>query len=415
MVPLLRGAGVCLYTCSITHPCQYTCQRAPSQEGNYKCADQMKIGYDAKRAFLNNTGLGNYSRWLIKSMAEFYPDNQYFLYTPQVKPNSRLDFLNDFANINTKIPGVKLFTSWWRSRGIVKDLKRDGIEVYHGLSHELPSGIKKSNIRSVVTVHDTIFLRFPQYYGKISRAIYTAKLKYACKVADSIVAISERTKADLVELLNITPEKINVIYQGCDASFKTVCTTEEKQSIRKKYNLPTEFILNVGTIEERKNLWLLINALSFESDVKLVVIGRQTPYVDEIKKHLSKYQANNQVIFINNVDFADLPAIYQSARLFVYPSRYEGFGIPVLEAITSGTPVIAAKGSCLEEAGGPDSLYVAPDDHIDLAEKIHQAMTDDELRKNMIAKGKEYSLNFEDDKLAAQLMAVYNNITAHAE
>jgi len=374
----------------------------------------MKIGYDAKRAFLNNTGLGNYSRWLIKSVSHYYPENEYFLYTPKVRPGSRADLPEKSGNTHIITAKGKLLKSLWRSKGITQNLKHDDIEIYHGLSAELPGGLKKAGIKSVVTVHDLIFLRFPQYYGRVSRNIYAAKLKHACKIADRVLAISERTKADLIELLNVPAEKINVIYQGCDPSFKKVCTPEEKQAVRKKYGLPSDYILNVGTVEERKNLWVLIRALSFLSNVKLVVTGKQTSYVDEIKKHLSKHQLNNQVIFLNNADFADLPAIYQSARLFVYPSRYEGFGIPVLEALASGTPVIAATGSCLEEAGGPDSLYVEPDDHIGLSEKIHQVFTDDELRKNMIAKGREYSLKFEDEKLAEQVMQLYQNLQNHA-
>jgi glycosyltransferase involved in cell wall biosynthesis len=326
----------------------------------------------------------------------------------------RADLPEENEHLKIIAPGGKLLKSLWRSKGVVKDLKRDSINIYHGLSAELPRGLKKSSIKSVVSVHDLIFLRFPQYYGKVNRSIYTAKLKHACKVADRIVAISERSKADLVDLLDISPEKINVIYQGCDPAFKVMCTPEQKQAVRKKYGLPIDFILNVGTVEERKNLWVLVRALSFLSDVKLVVTGRQTAYVDEIKKHLSKHQLNKQVIFLNNADFADLPAIYQSARLFVYPSRYEGFGIPVLEALASGTPVIAATGSCLEESGGPDSLYFAPDDHIALSEKIHQALNDEELRKNMITKGREYSLNFDDEKLAAQLATLYENLENHA-
>jgi len=370
----------------------------------------MKLGFDAKRAFLNNTGLGNYSRWLLKVLVQQHPENEYLLYTPREKFNSRLDFLAPYNNVKTVSPTGKLFTSWWRSKGMVKNLKSDGIEIYHGLSHELPFGIAKKGIKTVVTVHDLIFMRFPQFYGAVNRAIYTLKLKYACRVADKIIALSERTKADLVELLGIAPEKISVIYQGCDAAFKTVCTPEEKQAIAKKYNLPSEFILNVGTIEERKNLWVLIRALTFHNDMRLVVIGRQTAYTAEIKKHMSKFQLNNQVMFLNNVDFADLPAIYQLARLFIYPSRYEGFGIPILEALNSGTPVIAATGSCLEEAGGPGSLYVGLDNHIQLAETIHLAMTNIDLRKTMIAKGHEYALNFEDDKLAAEMINLYKNL-----
>lgn len=371
----------------------------------------MKIGYDAKRTFLNNTGLGNYSRWLVKALAQYHPDNTYYLYTPKVKPNPRLNFLQQFSNIKTVTPIGRLIKSWWRSKGIVEDLQRDGINIYHGLSHELPIGISESGIKSVVTVHDLIFMRFPEQFGRVSRTIYRLKVAKACTVADKIIAISKKTKDDLVELLEVDPDKIKVIYQGCDPIFKTEQSPEQKKKVTEKYNLPAEFILSVGTIEERKNLLLLVKALpTVENNIPLVVVGKPTKYLKAIKSYISVNNLSNRVIFLHGVEFADLPAIYQLAKIFVYPSRYEGFGIPVLEAITSGTPVVAAKGSCLEEAGGSNSVYVDPNDAIDLADKLNAVLSNEQLREKMIAKGKEYSLNFEDAKLANQLMQLYNNL-----
>jgi glycosyltransferase involved in cell wall biosynthesis len=375
----------------------------------------MRIGYDAKRFFLNNTGLGNYSRWLVKSLALYYPNNTYLVYTPKVEPNARLDFLLSFKNIQTRLPKRKVLASWWRTRGIVQYLKRDSVDLYHGLSHELPSGIRTNGIRSVLTVHDLIFMRFPQYFGMVSRTIYLAKLRYACRISDRIIAISQRTKDDLVELLNVSANKIDVVYQGCDAIFKTPCTQEQKQAVLRRYKINSPYLLSVGTIEERKNLLLLIKAMSqVDPSVKLVVIGKQKDYAEIIKTAIHRYRLIDRMVFLERVDFADLPAFYQSASAFVYPSRYEGFGIPILEALNSSTPVIAATGSCLEEAGGPDSLYTDPDDYQDLAGKINRVLTDAPLRAAMIAKGKEYAHNFDDEKLAAQLMAVYQNILQHA-
>jgi glycosyltransferase involved in cell wall biosynthesis len=317
--------------------------------------------------------------------------------------------------VTTALPASNFFTSRWRSAGIVKYLKRDQVDLYHGLSYELPAGIGKSGIKSVVTVHDLIFMRFPQYFGAIDRFIYRTKIKYACRIADKIIAISERTKQDVIELLNISSDKIEVIYQGCDPAFKQASTEREKHAILEKYNLPAEFILSVGTIEERKNLLLLIKALPrVVTPLKLVVIGRQTNYAKKVKRLINDLDLNDRVIFLDIVNFTDLPAIYQSAKLFVYPSRYEGFGIPVIEALCSGTPVIAATGSCLEEAGGPNSLYSDPNDERELAEKINMVLNDESLYKRMAAKGKEYSGNFDDEKLAAQMMAVYKKVSQHA-
>jgi glycosyltransferase involved in cell wall biosynthesis len=248
----------------------------------------------------------------------------------------------------------------------------------------------------------------------MSRTIYGVKVRYACRVADRIIAISERTKADLVELLNIPADKITVIYQGCDDSFKAVAADSHKISILEKYNLPSEFILSVGTIEKRKNLLQLIQAMpGLNGRIKLVVIGRETDYAGQVKQAITDLNLMEEVIFLKAVPFADLPVIYQLAKVFVYPSRYEGFGIPVLEALCSGTPVIAATGSCLEEAGGPDSFYVDPDDANALAAKLNLVLGDERLRQKMIDRGKEYSANFEDKKLMNQVMSVYQNILQH--
>ncbi|HTI60650.1 glycosyltransferase family 1 protein [Mucilaginibacter sp.] len=375
----------------------------------------MRIGYDAKRAFLNRTGLGNYSRWLIRSMVSYYPQNTYFLYTPKIRHQNGLSFPSGFQNVVAVVPRSKFFTSLWRSAGVVKDLKRDQVDLYHGLSHELPRGIDKKGIRSVVTVHDLIFMRFPQYFGAINRLIYSSKLKHACRVADKIVAISKRTKQDLIDLLNIPAEKIEVVYQGCDPIFKKDSSEQEKQAVLKKYDLPAEFILSVGTIEERKNLLQLINALpGLNYDIKLVVVGRQTAYFNKVKRAIDLHHIANRVIFLNSVSFDELPALYQSAKIFVYPSRYEGFGIPVLEALCSGVPVIAATGSCLEEAGGPCSQYAAPDDVNGLAEKLNLVLGDEGLRQKMIAEGREYSANFDDKILAGQMFDIYKNILQNA-
>ncbi len=375
----------------------------------------MKIGYDAKRAFLNNTGLGNYSRWLIKAMAGYHPDNNYYLYTPKAKANSRLNFLKDHGNIHIVTPRSNLFTSLWRSKGIVADLKRDGIQLFHGLSHELPLSIKQSGVKSVVTVHDLIFMRFPQQFGRINHWIYTAKIKYACRVADKIIAVSQKTKDDIIELLGISPEKIEVVYQGCNSIFGEVQTEENKLAVNQKYNLPGKYILSVGTIEERKNLLLTVKALLLvNDDIPLVVVGKPTPYINKVKAYIAAHNLGDRVLFLHDVNFYDLPAIYQQASVFVYVSRYEGFGIPLLEAINCGTPAIAATGSCLEEAGGPNSFYVSPDDDAGLAANINKVLKNDTLRQLMAEQGRRYAANFTEEKLSLQLMQLYTNTLSHA-
>ncbi|WP_299284379.1 glycosyltransferase family 1 protein [uncultured Mucilaginibacter sp.] len=375
----------------------------------------LKIAFDAKRAFLNKTGLGNYSRTTIRALARHVLQNEYFLYTPTVGEETRPLFLFSLNNIQVKTPAIAIFKSFWRSKGIIKDLKRDKIQLYHGLSQELPIGIKKSGIKTVVTIHDLIYLKYPKYFDWIDRKIYEWKARNACENADLVIAVSEQTKADLISFFNINPEKIKVVYQGWNSDFTLKEVDALKQSVQKRYQLPQKFILNVGTIETRKNLLLVVKALkNIPADVSLVVIGRETEYAEKVKKLVVKEALQKRVIFLKNISFYDLPSIYHLAQVFVYPSRYEGFGIPVLEALTSGTPVVAATGSCLEEAGGPDSFYVDPDDAVGLAEKVNLILQNDQLRLKMKAQGFEYAKRFREENIAKNLMDVYLQVLNNA-
>ncbi|QXU42543.1 glycosyltransferase family 1 protein [Pedobacter sp. D749] len=366
----------------------------------------MKIGYDGKRAANNLTGLGNYSRSLIEHLASQYPEHEYLVYAPKLKAARQIDAFFEKDNIELKLPKNGPFL--WRTLNILKDLNQDGCQIFHGLSHEIPLAIQHTRIKSIVTIHDLIFLRFPQYYKFIDRKLYKWKSKSACKRANKIIAISEKTKEDIIDLYGISPEKIEVIYQSCDDSFKTAFAAPTLSRIKATYKLPEKYILNVGTIEERKNLKLAVQALKEVSEeYKLVVIGKQTAYFKTVEKEIEKLGLKNRIIFLKNIPFADLPGIYQMASIFVYPSFYEGFGIPIIEALYSGVPVVAATGSCLEEAGGPDSLYVSPNDAKELAKAINQILESPQQQKEMKEKGLEFVQKFDSNLVTQQLMDCY--------
>lgn len=373
----------------------------------------MKIGFDAKRAVSNNTGLGNYSRLVIDVLTEFYPDEEYRLYTPKIKENSRLTELLARRGVTLVPPATacgRAMPALWRvGSGIVNDFMRDKIDLFHGLSNELP--LSHIEVPSVVTIHDLIFRYYPYCYKPIDRKIYDYKFRKACEKASHIIAVSECTKRDIVRDYGIKSEKIDVIYQGCHRNFRRKCSEEEKAVVRMRYNLPPgRFVLFVGSIEERKNALLAVKALrKLPADTHLVLVGRETPYCLKIRNYASAHNLTQRVLF-RQISFNDLPAVYQSAAAFVYPSRYEGFGIPILEALCSSTPVVATTGSCLEEAGGRSSIYVDPDDDEGLADALLKAMTDDELRQRMIADGLEYSRKFAPDIMAQEIMKVYKKV-----
>lgn len=375
----------------------------------------MRIGFDAKRAYQNYTGLGNYSRDLLKGLLEIAPNNDYHLYTPKITNLPSVKFTSQYNNVNISTPHSQLdktFKGLWRSVNLEKDLIQDKIEIFHGLSNEIPRKSVSSKIKYVVTIHDLIFKRYPRNYKAIDRSIYNTKFKYACKNANKIIAISEQTKKDIMEFYGIPAEKIEVIYQTCHENFKKKYSDELKQHIREKFDLPQEYILNVGTIETRKNLFGLIQAtLTMKNDLPIVVVGKKTKYFNFIKVQMQKLKIDSKrFIFLKDVSIEELPAIYQMSSVFVYPSFFEGFGIPIIEALHSEVPVVTSNGGCFAEAAGPNSQFIDPDDPQEIGEAIDKILSDARLSHEMKLKGKEYVKRFDADKLTHQLLEIYQKL-----
>ena len=371
----------------------------------------MRIGFDAKRFFHNSRGLGNYSRDTVRVLSEFYPENHYFLFNPKEKHRVNATIPPNGTEILPLSFFAKKIPSLWRSRLICDDIKKQRIDVFHGLSQELPIGIKRTGAKSVVTFHDAIFMRYPELYSRIYRETFIIKNQYACNVADRIIAISEQTKRDIIQFFDVDERKIDVVYQGCNAIFRNPISEEQKRDVRKAYDLPESFLLIVGAIEKRKNAKLIVEALHRKSiDIPLVIVGKATDYLSEINGAIQQYEMQKQVLFRHDVSTADLPALYAAAEVFVYPSIFEGFGIPVLEALNTGTPVIASRGTCFEETGGDAALYIDPYNADELGDAIERVLSDSALRQQMITEGKKHADNFTDEKIALQLMGVYKSM-----
>ncbi len=364
----------------------------------------MRIGFDAKRAFNNHTGLGNYSRFIIEALLKYAPQHEYLAYTP--KPSRD----NNGLKLSPKLPTTLIGGGLWRSWLINNDLKKDNVDIFHGLSNEIPFGIRKSGVKSVVTIHDLIFVRYPELYPAIDRFFYQQKFRYACKNADVVVAVSQQTKEDIMEFYKIPSERIRVIYQDCQSSFHHKVDNPSILTIRSKYSLNKPYIICVSSFSERKNQKRLVEAflqLGLK-DYELILVGRKSKYSDQL--FLNSPLGVGGIRGLFGVPSADLPALYQGASLCVYPSFFEGFGIPIVEALHSGIPVVAATGSCLEEAGGEGALYANPLDVNDLADKIRQVLTNDSLRNELILKGKEHIKQFSAENIAGQLIQLYREL-----
>ncbi|MEG0759950.1 MAG: glycosyltransferase family 1 protein [Chryseobacterium sp.] len=361
----------------------------------------MKIAFDAKRFFHNTSGLGNYSRDLVRILSKYYPENQYLLLNKnksergsEILENSNVTFVETSKGTMS------------RQFKMGKDAQKENADIFHGLSGELPLKWDKKPIKKIVTIHDLIFVRYPQYYSFFDRKIHLWKFKKAANTADKIIAISEQTKRDIIQYLKVPESKIKVIYQGCHKAFKEQQSEELIQQTKQKFNLPERFILNVGTIEDRKNLLNIVKAIK-DTEIPLVVVGRKTKYYQKIASFIQKNKMEKQVHFLEGVSMDELAVIYKLADIFVYPSFFEGFGIPVIEALFSKTVTITSNTSCLPEAGGPDSVYIDPENYLDIKAKIKFLWDSESERKRRSDKGFEFVQKFNDEPIARQLMDLY--------
>ncbi len=370
------------------------------------------LGYDAKRAVSNGTGLGSYSRTLLNDLAHVCSGNAMRLYVPALGRDNLRGQLQLQPNQQLVLPRKKfrlpMQRSLWRSHGVVADMVADGVGLYHGLSGELPVGLKKAGIAGVVTIHDLIFLRHPEYYHAIDVWLYKRKFKATLREASRVIAISQCTKRDILAYGDFPEDRIDVVYQSCGQRFSARAGDELCSAVRQKYQLPQLYVLNVGTIETRKNVLLAVQALQqLPTEVSLVVVGRATPYAKQVLHYAQQHGLAGRVKLLHGVPNDELAAIYQMASVFVYPSRYEGFGIPIIEAIQCGLPVVACTGSCLEEAGGPDCAYVAPDDSAGMAGALRQLLDSEELRRQRVERSRSYVARFENTSVAAGVLQTY--------
>lgn len=365
----------------------------------------MKIAYDAKRIFHNYSGLGNYGRTLLRGLNRHFPENEYQLYNPW--PGTiKFDAGPSTTEIRAPYQN-KIMAQLWRRNLMVNDLQKNGAQIYHGLSGELPSGLGKKGIPAVLTVHDLIFIRYPKLYKRIDRKIYKQKLIQATKDAQQIVAISEQTREDLIEYLHVAPEKIKVILQDCGAQF-WLDHHHQVPALKERFSLPDRYALFVGSLEERKNPVKVAQAC-LALDIPLVLLGKSTLYWESFYHGLS-FAEKERLTVLRGLTEEELATLYQGAEVFAYPSIFEGFGIPLLEAMASKTPLITANNSSLKEVAGPGSILIdAPE-----VEQIKVALAEfwgrEERQKQAVEKNFKFARQFHTEVVAHQWQSTYQEI-----
>ena len=285
------------------------------------------------------------------------------------------------------------------------------VDVFHATEHLLP---RLKQTRSVFTLHDLIFQFDPDSHKALNIAFLKTMMPRFLKAADAVIAVSECTKRDAINLYGLPSDKIHVIYEGVDAKFAPVADPDRLAQVRSAYHLPDRFVLHLGTIEPRKNLPLMFEVAA-RTQYPIVIAGRLGWLTEPILAKVKELGVEDRVTFTGYIADADLPALISAAMALAMPSKYEGFGLPILEAMACGTPVIASNTSSLPEVGGEAALYAAPDDVRSWAEIIEQVMEDAQLRSILREKGLRQAAKFRWDKMALETLEVYEQISQAAD
>jgi glycosyltransferase involved in cell wall biosynthesis len=373
----------------------------------------MRIGIDGKVISSRAGGIGtsafNLVRSCLRMAVEQYPPMEFVIFTG---PHTCLEGIQGtnctidtrFQAIESSLLRLLLF--------IPRGLRTQHIDLFHGLDHiGVPLFAKVG--RYVATIHDMIPLLWPQWVTRKHRLVVTAAYYRLRQQADFVITPSEATKADVVNYLQIDPQRIAVIPWGCDARFQPGGNPEHFVAMQQRYHLPAQYLLFVGTLEPRKNLTTLLHAYAMlraegcGQDLKLVVAGRTGWLYADIFDTVKTLALDEEVIFTGFVDDEALPDLYRGARLFIFPSLYEGFGLPILEAMASGVPVITSATASMPDVAGDAAILVDPHDPEAIAAGMARVLAEDRLCQAMIEKGLARARRYTWDSVAQQTLALY--------
>ena len=369
----------------------------------------MRICLDISPAVHRRAGLGRYAQELTAALLAIDTENEYVAFYNRPSEAQIDPPLDRLSHLTTNLPNKP-----WRMSVLLAQLARipqdrlfPGVDLFHATDHLLP---RLSRVRSVFTLHDLVFRFYPETHMPLNRWFLTLMMPHFLRAADMVIAVSECTKRDAMRLYGLDEAKIRVIYEGVDPRFRSA-DPETIEAVRARYGLPERFILSVGTIEPRKNLTTLLEAYRTlrdrGSDFKLVIVGRKGWLYEGFFRRLRELGLEGEVVFPGFVPDEDLPALYSAAELFVFPSLYEGFGLPPLEAMACGTPVITSNTSSLPEVMGEAGILVEPRDVRALAEAMERVLTDKGKGREMKGKGLQQAAKFSWEKAARETMEVY--------
>jgi len=371
----------------------------------------MKIGIDSRAAeWYRGTGIGTYSHQLIKFLNKIDSINNYILYLPKTC-NSNISFKNNFR---IKHIEYKKNNNFWRDVDNPINIFNDSIDIFHvpqnGIG--LPNG---KNCPFVITLHDIIPAKLPETVSDTYLEIFYNKIKKIISLCDGIITVSNYSKEDILKEFNFPPEKIFVTYLASEKIYKPLNVTLSKKMVKKYYGISDDYILYIGGFSPRKNIIGLIEAFNllkhkYRPQIKLIIAGNKGKSYRIYKDRVEKLHLENDVIFTGFIPMEHIPYIYNASELFVYPSFYEGFGLPPLEAMACGIPVIASNATSIPEILRDSALYINPYDIDDIYKKIYITLVDKKLRNELIKKGFKRVSELSWEKTAIDTLDAYKKI-----
>ena len=364
----------------------------------------MRVAIDARK--LHDFGIGTYIRNLLRHLGRLDRDTEYVLLCRDADMGLAPQLGENFRAVREQSPNY----SFREQFHIPYVLARERPDVYHAPHYVLPPAVP---CRSVVTIHDTIHLMFPQYLPSRGAYAYARSLMWtAAKRSDRILTVSESSKRDIMRYFNVAPEKIVVVYNALDERFGAEPAPEEIARVRERFQLDHGFVLYVGNIKPHKNLVRLIDAFDglrregFD-DLKLLIIGDEISKWPALRRAVHRHKLHKHVRFLGFQSDETLSVLYRLAAVFVFPSLYEGFGLPPLEAMASGTPVVTSNVSSLPEVAGDAAVLVDPYDVAAIQDGIKRVLTDPVLREELRRKGLQRAREFSWERSVARTREIY--------
>ena len=371
----------------------------------------MPIYIDVSSAVHSKAGIGRYASSLAQALVARQP-GRFALFYNRVKGSQPPAGLEHVPRRTVRAGYKPWRMAVWLGQlaGLGFNRLVPGAELFHATEHLLPP---LHDVPTVLTVHDMIFKLFREHQKPLNYWYLNATMPLYCRRADAIITVSRSSKRDIVAHYGLDPAKITVVYEAAAPEFRPAAPAE-LEAVRRRYGLPERFAIHVGTIEPRKNLGRLIEALQRLRDrglvVPLVVVGARGWLYDEFFRRLGELDIREDVYFPGFVPTADLPLLYGAATVALVPSVYEGFGLPVLEAMACGTPVVSSDRSSLPELGGDAVHYFDPYDVEEMAAAIQEVWTDAERRREMRERGLARAARFSWEQAARETLAVYERL-----